>query len=103
MALQALASAVKIANQSEAPYDFEDERAPLARRFSGLTAQSPIGGTSGFGVRAAAASFGPDQFDDALATLRRLSSPEARGVAVVTLCAQVLNRPRAAKTKVASH
>ncbi len=102
LAQQTLAAAVKIANQSETSYDFEDERAPLVKRFSGLTVRAPNGGTSGFGLRAAAAAFGAEQFDDALATLRSLSSPEARGVAVVALCAEVLKRPRAAKIKVST-
>jgi hypothetical protein len=100
IALQTLASAVKIANQSPPSDDFEDERAPLIKRFAGLAVQTPTSGTSGFGLKAAAAAFGAEQFDDALATLRGLASPEARGVAVVALCREVLRRPRVAPQKI---
>ncbi|MDT7604531.1 MAG: hypothetical protein QOF61_2528 [Acidobacteriota bacterium] len=93
LALQTLAEAVKITNQTRAAAaGVEDERAPLVKRFAGLTAQEFNHGTSGFGVKAAARAFGAEQFEDALNTLRQITSPEARGAAIVALSRQIMLR-----------
>ncbi|MCA1629439.1 MAG: hypothetical protein LC785_09000 [Acidobacteria bacterium] len=94
IAAQALAEAVKIANQAGLQGNWEDERAPLAKRFAGLTAQDYSFGTGGFGVKAAAAAFGARQFEEALGALEKIAAPEARGVALVALCRAVLQRPK---------
>lgn len=99
IAAQTLAEAVRIANGSGAQGNWEDERAPLAKRFAGLTAQDFSFGTAGFGVKAAAAAFGARQFEDALGALEKISAPEARGVALVTLCRVVLQRPKSPPPK----
>jgi len=88
-ALEALADGVKLMNQTlTAPTS--DEKAPVVKRFSGLTAQDFSYGTSGFGLKAAVAMFGPDQFENVLGTLKGITSPEARGVAIVTLGTTIL-------------
>jgi hypothetical protein len=99
IAAQTLAEAVKIANQSGGQGDWEDERAPLAKRFAGLTAQDYSFGTAGFGVKAAAAGFGARQFESALGALEKINAGEARGVALVTLCRAVLQRPKSSPPK----
>jgi hypothetical protein len=99
IAAQTLAEAVKIANQSGAQGNWEDERAPLVKRFAGLTAQDYSFGTNGFGVKAAAAAFGARQFEDALGALEKIAVAEARGVALVTLCRAVLQRAKSSPPK----
>ncbi|HEX8162516.1 MAG TPA: hypothetical protein VF538_11625 [Pyrinomonadaceae bacterium] len=94
LAAQTLAEAVKITNQSGAEGDWEDERAPLAKRFAGLTAQDYSFGTNGFGIKAAASAFGARQFEDGLGALEKIAAPEARGVALVALCRAVLQRTK---------
>lgn len=79
--------------------DWDDERAPLAKRFAGLTAQDYSFGTNGFGVKAAASAFGARQFEDALGALEKITVGEERGVALVTLCRAVLQRPKSSSPK----
>ncbi len=98
MALEALTDAVKLMNKnSSAPVN--DERAPSAAKFSGFTLPDFTYGTSGFGLRAAVEAFDASEFESVLGVLSKISRPEMRGVAVITLCRKHL-RPNA-KARVA--
>ncbi|MBD0369568.1 MAG: hypothetical protein ICV60_01840 [Pyrinomonadaceae bacterium] len=69
-----------------------DERAPLIKKFSVKTISDITFGTSGFGWRAAAGVFAPEQFEQVLDVLAKIESPEARGVAIVALCRKLLSK-----------
>jgi len=86
MALDSLSEAIKLMNKfPNAAYD--DDRAPLIKRFSGIAALRDFTyGTSGFSLQAALNSLPPAQFENALYRLNDISSPELRGVATVVLC-----------------
>lgn len=90
-ALETLSEAVKFMNEfPRAAYD--DERAPLVRRFSGFgVVPNFTYGTTGFSLEAALRAFPADQFDSAFYRLHEISSPEARGLALVTLCRKYLH------------
>ncbi len=96
LALQALSAAIKLMNQTPTAHS-TDERAPLVKRFSGLTLQDFNYGTTGFGLASAVGSFQPEQFEDVLGRLNDLTSAEARGIAVVTLCRSYLQGARNAR------
>jgi hypothetical protein len=85
-----LAEAVRFMNQSpKAVYD--DDRAPLVRRFSGLDAPASFTyGTHGFSLEAALNALPADQFETTFYRLQQISLPEARGLALVTLCRKYL-------------
>jgi hypothetical protein len=68
-----------------------EDQAPQLTRISGITPVSGLtGNTAGFSLQAAVAVFPPDQFQQVLYALNEISSPEARGIAVVTLCSNLL-------------
>ncbi len=69
---------------------FGDEKAPAVKRFSGLTFSDFTGGTKGFGLESAMAAFKPNQFENVLSVLSRISQPEARGLATLALCRKYL-------------
>jgi hypothetical protein len=76
-----------------------DERAPLVKKFSVKTVSDITYGTGGFGWRAAAGAFAPEQFENVIDVLTKIESPEARGIAIVALCRKLLKtesqtRPR---------
>lgn len=76
-----------------------DERAPLIKKFSVKTISDITFGTSGFGWRAAAGVFAPEQFEQVLDVLAKIESPEARGVAIVALCRKLLSKEPAPRAK----
>jgi hypothetical protein len=89
-----LAYAVKlIANTPQG--SFTADRAPAFKRISGITPVSDFTSkTSGFSLQAAVAVFPPDQFEQVFSLLNDLTPPEARGLALVTLCRTFLkSRP----------
>lgn len=88
-ALDALNDGVKLMGRFPVEAN-ADERAPLVKRFSVKTISDITFGTSGFGWRAAAGAFAPEQFERVLDVLAKIESPEARGVAVVALCRKLL-------------
>ena len=73
-----------------------DERAPLVKKFSVKTISDITFGTNGFGWRAAASAFAPEQLESVLDVLAKIETPEARGVAIVALCRKLLD-PKAGK------
>jgi hypothetical protein len=88
-ALDALQDAVKVMNQS--PLDArQTEQAPAIQRFTGISPAESITATSGFSFNAAVAGFRPQDFDGVYIALKKLETPEARGVAVVTACRHFL-------------
>lgn len=90
-ALQTLAEAIKLADGVNVA-TFSDEKAPAVKRFSGLTFSDFTGGTKGFGWESAIAAFKPNQFENVLSALGRVSQPEARGLAIVALCRKYLQK-----------
>lgn len=65
----------------------EQDQAPALKRVSGITPISDFTSkTSGFSLQSAIAVFPPDQFEQILSVLNDISSPEARGLALLTLC-----------------
>lgn len=89
MALQTFSEAVRLLSQTSTVSD--DDRAPLVRRFSGVSTLADFTyGTNGFGLKAAIKTFAPEQFEDVLSAINGISSPEARGTAVIALCQQYL-------------
>ncbi len=92
-ALEALSVAVRLMGRQPVTLK-EEDKAPLIKRFSGLAPLTDFTyGTGGFSLRAAVSTFAPDQFESVLGTLNKIESPEARGVAVVTLCRGYIQQP----------
>jgi hypothetical protein len=86
-ALSSLQDAVKLANQF--PVDLVNtDAAPPLQRFSGITTSDAAYSTRGFSLEAAIAGFGAKDFESVYVVLRDMQTPEARGLAVVTLCQQ---------------
>ncbi len=89
---EALEDAIRLMNKSPEKAHAADERVPLIKRFGGFR-QTNIdftNGTTGFGLHAAVRAFPAGQFENVLGTLDSISEREARGKAIVTLCAQHL-------------
>lgn len=96
-ALDALNEGVKLMGRF--PVDASaDERAPLVKKFSVKTVADITSGTSGFGWRAAAGAFAPEQLESVLDVLTKIESPEARGVATVALCRKLLRAEKATRS-----
>lgn len=94
MAFQSLSEAVHLTSQASAIAKV-DERAPLAKRFSGLgTLPDFTYGTTGFNLTEAIKVFDAEQFDQVLSVINEIPSPEARGMGVVILCEQHLQALR---------
>lgn len=93
-ALDTLSEAVKFMNEfPQAAYD--DEHAPLIKRFSGFGVLPNFSthGTGGFSLAAALDALPADGFDSTFYRLHEISSPEARGLALVMLCRKYLRNP----------
>ena len=91
-ALEWLLVAVKLAGKAS-PASLNEDSAPRFKRISGVTPISDVGGdTRGFSLQSAVSVFPPEQFEQVLSVLNELASPEARGLAVLTLCRLLLNR-----------
>jgi hypothetical protein len=97
-ALDALNDGVKLMGRFPVEAN-ADERAPLVKKFSVKTISDITFGTSGFGWRAAAGAFAPEQFESVVDVLARIESPEARGVAIVALCRKLLRAETATRPK----
>jgi AraC-like DNA-binding protein len=84
-ALEALADAVKLINQSPLASP-NSERAPQTKRVAGLTNTDITFGTAGFGLGAAIGAFDSALFENVLETLKKITTAELRGIALVSLC-----------------
>jgi hypothetical protein len=94
-ALDWLSFAVKLIGKTS-PTSLTEDHAPRLKRISGVTPISDVAGnTSGFSLHSAVSVFPPDQFEQVLSVLNDLSSPEARGIAVLTLCRNFLTTQKA--------
>ena len=98
-ALEWLSFAVRLVNKTS-PASLNDDRAPRFKRISGVTPITDVAGdTRGFSLQSAAGVFPADQFEQALSVLNALTSPEARGHAVLTLCSNYLKTSPSAQRK----
>lgn len=85
-ALEWLSLAVKLASKVT-PASVNEDHAPRFKRISGVTPIVDVGGeTRGFSLQAAVSVFPLEQFEQVLSVLNDLATPEARGIAVLTLC-----------------
>ncbi len=100
MAFDALSEAVRLMSKHNlSPRD--EDRAPLARKFAGLTMPPDFTyGTEGFSLRAAINAFEPTEFEDVLAEIRKIASPELRGQASILLCRKYLSATNPARVGV---
>lgn len=109
-ALEWLVVAVKLirktpsASLSDNDGSLEKDQAPSLKRVSGITPISDFTSkTAGFSLHSAVAVFPPDQFEQVFSVLNDIASPEARGLALLTLCRTFLmTAPRATKNVAAS-
>ena len=99
MAFDALSDAVRLMSKTDlSPRD--EDRAPLARKFAGLTMPPDFTyGTEGFSLKAAIDSFEPSEFEDVLAEIRKIASPELRGQASILLSRKYLRSTQATSTE----
>jgi hypothetical protein len=97
-ALEALNEGVKLMGRFPVEAS-ANERAPLVKKFSVKTISDITSGTSGFGWRAAAGAFAPEQLENVLDVLAKIESPEARGVAIVALCRKLLEPKTATRSR----
>jgi hypothetical protein len=85
-----LLTAVKLMRKTPLA-SLNDDRAPAVKRISGITPITDLTHkTSGFSLQSAVAVFPSDQFEQVLSLLNDMTPPEARGMAVVTLCSTFL-------------
>lgn len=89
---EALGDAIRLMNKSPEKANWADERVPLATKFGRFrhTNTNFTNGTTGFGLHTAVRAFPAGQFENVLGVLNGISEREARGRAVVLLCAQHL-------------
>jgi hypothetical protein len=97
-ALDWLLCAVKLMRKNP-PASLNDDRAPSIKRISGITPTSDFtSNTTGFSLEAAVAALPPDQFDQVLYILNDITPQETRGMALLTLCSNLLKTmPNATK------
>jgi hypothetical protein len=100
-ALEWLVVAVKLIRNTPGPSSndssLETDQAPSLKRVSGITPISDFTSkTAGFSLQSAVAVFPPDQFEEVLSVLNEIASPEARGLALLTLCRTFLKTARIA-------
>jgi hypothetical protein len=97
-ALDWLLVAVKLANKAS-PASLSEDSAPRFKRISGVTPITDVAGdTRGFSLQSAVGVFPPEHFEQVLSVLNELASPEARGIAVLTLCSNFLKPSASAGT-----
>jgi hypothetical protein len=90
MAFDSLSDAVRLINKTNLHLP-DNDRAPLVKKFSGLGTQADFTyGSEGFGLKAAIAAFPPDQFEDVLGVIGKITVPEVRGLAILELCRNYL-------------
>jgi hypothetical protein len=69
----------------------DEDRAPLLKRFSGFDSSADFTyGTDGFSLRAAISAFGPEQFEDVLGVVNRITPAELHGLAIIELSRKYL-------------
>jgi hypothetical protein len=69
----------------------DEDRAPSIKRFSGLETPADLTyGTEGFSLRTAIDAFGPEQFEDVLGIVNRITDKELHGLAIMELCRKYL-------------
>jgi hypothetical protein len=69
----------------------DEDRAPLLKRFSGFDSSADFTyGTEGFSLRAAINAFGPEQFEDVLGVVNRITPVELHGLAIIELSKKYL-------------
>lgn len=69
----------------------DEDRAPLLKRFTGFESSSDFTyGTEGFSLRAAICAFGPEQFEDVLGVVNRITPAELHGLAIIELSRKYL-------------
>jgi hypothetical protein len=96
-ALDWLLFAVKLAGKVS-PASLNEDHAPRFKRISGVTPIVDVAGdTRGFSLQSAVSVVPPEQFEQVLSVLDELASPEARGIAVLTLCSNFLKNHREPK------
>ncbi|HEU4386452.1 MAG TPA: hypothetical protein VFV34_01555 [Blastocatellia bacterium] len=85
LALQALAEALKLLDKFPS-VALIDERAPMVKRFSGISFADFTYGTKGFGLNSVISAIPSSAFEDVLGQLGGLSKPETRGLSIILLC-----------------
>src|SRR5215217_1483549 len=89
-AFEVLAEAVRQMGKTTLGPEDED-RAPLLKRFSGFDSIADFTyGTEGFSLRAAIGAFGPEQFEDVLGIVNRITPAELHGLAIIELSRKYL-------------
>jgi len=69
----------------------DEDRVPLLKRFSGFESSADFTyGTEGFSLRAAISAFGPEQFEDVLGIVNRITPTELHGMAIIELSKKYL-------------
>jgi hypothetical protein len=69
----------------------DEDRAPLLKNFSGFESLADFTyGTEGFSLRAAIGAFGPEQFEDVLSIVNRITPAELHGLAIIELSSKYL-------------
>ncbi len=69
----------------------DEDRVPLLKRFSGFESSADFTyGTEGFSLRAAIGAFGPEQFEDVLGIVNRITPTELHGMAIIELSKKYL-------------
>jgi len=97
-ALDWLLVAVKLASKAS-PASLSEDSAPRFKRISGVTPITDVAGdTRGFSLQSAVGVFPPEHFEQVLSVLNELASPEARGIAVLTVCSNFLKPSASAGT-----
>lgn len=68
----------------------DEDRVPLLKRFSGFDSADFTYGTEGFSLRSAVNAFGPEQFEDVLGIVNRITPTELHGIAIIELSKKYL-------------
>ena len=68
----------------------DEDRVPLLKRFSGFDSADFTYGTEGFSLRSAISAFGPEQFEDVLGIVNRITPTELHGLAIIELSRRYL-------------
>ena len=98
-AFEVLSEAVKLMEKTT-PSPTDEDRAPLIKRFSGFETSDFTYGTEGFSLRVAIGAFGPEQFEDVLGIVNRITAAELHGLAIIELCRKYLKSTEQIRPKV---
>lgn len=98
-AFEVLSEAVRLMEKTTvSPKD--PDRAPLIKRFSGFETSDFTYETEGFSLRAAIGAFGPEQFEDVLGVINKITVAELRGLAIIELSRKYLRSTEQTSPKV---